>query len=99
MGHQIQIKASGGLSDEEIEKMVKDAEANADSDKKKLEEIEARNNADSIVHSTDKSLKEHGEKIPKEDKEKIEKSLEELKAVLKDEKADVSALKEKTDAL
>merc|ERR1712146_526628 len=79
--HQIQIKASGGLSDEEIEKMVKDAEANADSDKKKLEEIEARNNADSIVHSTEKSLKEHGTKIPK------------------DEKADVSSLKEKTDSL
>ena len=97
--HQIQIKASGGLSDEEIEKMVKDAEANADSDKKKLEEIEARNNADSIVHSTEKSLKEHGTKIPKEDKEKIEKSLEELKEVLKDEKADVSSLKEKTDSL
>ena len=97
--HQIQIKASGGLSDEEIEKMVKDAEANADSDKKKLEEIQARNNADSIVHSTEKSLKEHGTKIPKEDKEKIEKSLEELKEVLKDEKADVSSLKEKTDSL
>ena len=77
--HQIQIKASGGLSDEEIEKMVKDAEANADSDKKKLEEIEARNNADSIVHSTEKSLKDHGTKIPKEDKEKIEKSLRGIK--------------------
>merc|ERR1711959_612048 len=64
--HQIQIKASGGLSDEEIEKMVKDAEANADADKKKIEEIEARNNADSIVHSTEKSLKDHGTKIPKE---------------------------------
>jgi molecular chaperone DnaK len=97
--HQIQIKASGGLSDDEIEKMVKDAEANADSDKKKLEEIEARNNADSIVHSTEKSLKEHGSKIPKEDKDKIEKSLEELKVTLKDEKAEVTALKEKTDAL
>ena len=97
--HQIQIKASGGLSDEDIEKMVKDAEANADSDKKKLEAIEARNNADSIVHSTEKSLKEHGSKIPKEDKEKIEKSLEGLKEVLKDEKSETSVLKEKTEAL
>ena len=97
--HQIQIKASGGLSDEDIEKMVKDAEANADSDKKKLEAIEARNNADSIVHSTEKSLKEHGTKIPKEDKEKIEKSLEGLKEVLKDEKSETSVLKEKTEAL
>ena len=97
--HQIQIKASGGLSDEDIEKMVKDAEANADSDKKKIEAIEARNNADSIVHSTEKSVKEHGSKIPKEDKEKIEKSLEGLKQVYKDEKVDVKILKEKTDAL
>ena len=97
--HQIQIKASGGLSDEDIEKMVKDAEANADSDKKKIEAIEARNNADSIVHSTEKSVKEHGSKIPKEDKEKIEKSLEALKEVLKDEKSETSIIKEKTDAL
>ena len=97
--HQIQIKASGGLSDEDIEKMVKDAEANADSDKKKIEAIEARNNADSIVHSTEKSVKEHGSKIPKEDKEKIEKSLEGLKEVLKDEKSETSIIKEKTDAL
>ncbi len=97
--HQIQIKASGGLSDDEIDKMVKDAEANADADKKKLETIEARNNADSIIHSTEKSLKEHGSKIPKEDKEKIEKSLETLKEVLKDEKVDTKILKEKTDSL
>jgi molecular chaperone DnaK len=97
--HQIQIKASGGLSDEEIEKMVKDAEANADADKKKIEEIEARNNADSIISSTEKTLKEHGSKVPKEDKEKIEKSLDELKKVFADEKSDSKTLKEKTDAL
>ena len=97
--HQIQIKASGGLSDDEIEKMVKDAEANADADKKKLEAIETRNNADSIIHSTEKSLKEHGSKVPKDDKDKIEKSLESLKETFKDEKADIKVLKEKTDAL
>ena len=97
--HQIQIKASGGLSDEEIEKMVKDAEANAEADKEKLESIEARNNADSIVVSTEKNLKDHGDKLPKEDKEKIEKSLEEVKKLLEDEKADAKILKEKTDAL
>ena len=79
--------------------MVKDAEANAESDKKKLEAIEAKNNADSIVHSTEKSMKEHGDKVPKEDKEKIEKSLDDLKNLLKDEKADPSKLKEKTDEL
>ena len=61
-----------------------------------LETIEARNNAaDSIIHSTEKSLKEHGSKIPKEDKEKIEKSLETLKETSKDEKVDTKALKEK----
>ena len=97
--HQIQIKASGGLSDEEIEKMVKDAEANAETDKQKLESIEARNNADSIVVSTEKNLKEHGNKLPKEDKEKIEKSLQEVKKLLEDEKTDAKILKEKTDAL
>ena len=97
--HQIQIKASGGLSDEEIEKMVKDAEANADADKKKIEAIEARNSADSIINSTEKSLKEHGSKIPKEDKDKIEKSLNNLKEIFKDEKADTKILKEKTDSL
>ena len=87
------------MSDDEIEKMVKDAEANADADKKKLEAIETRNNADSIIHSTEKSLKEHGSKVPKEDKEKIEKSLESLKETFKDEKADIKILKEKTDTL
>ena len=97
--HQIQIKASGGLTDEEIEKMVKDAEANADEDKKKIEAIEARNNADSLVASTEKTLKEHGSKVPKEDKEKIESSLEELKVALKDDKTDVKILKEKTEKL
>ena len=97
--HQIQIKASGGLTDEEIEKMVKDAEANADEDKKKIEAIETRNNADSLVASTEKTLKEHGSKVPKEDKEKIESSLEELKVALKDDKTDVKILKEKTEKL
>ena len=97
--HQIQIKASGGLSDEEIDKMVKDAEANADADKKKIEAIEAKNNADSIVHSTEKSLKEHGSKVPKEDKDKIEKSLEKLKATLADGKSETKSLKEQTDDL
>ena len=87
------------MSDDEIEKMVKDAEANADADKKKIEAIETRNNADSIIHSTEKSLKEHGSKVPKEDKEKIEKSLEKLKKTFKDDKAETKVLKEQTDDL
>ena len=65
---KIQIQASGGLSDEEINKMVKDAEANKEADKKKRESVDARNQADSLVFSTEKSLKEHGGKISAEEK-------------------------------
>ena len=97
--HQIQIKASGGLSEDEINKMVKDAESNAAADKEKLETIELRNSADAMISSTEKNMKEHGAKIPKEDKDKIEKSLEELKKSLKDEKASNKNLKEKTENL
>ena len=79
--------------------MVKDAEANADADKQKIEGIEARNNADSIIVSTEKNLKEHGSKLPKEDKAKIEKGVEELKKCLENEKVDAKTLKEKTDSL
>ena len=65
---KIQIQASGGLSDEEIQKMVKDAEANKEADKKKRDTVDARNQADSLVFSTEKSLKEHGDKISAEGK-------------------------------
>ncbi len=67
---KIQIQASGGLSDEEIEKMVKDAEANKEADKKKRETVDARNQADSLVFSTEKSLKEHGDKVSAEEKKR-----------------------------
>merc|ERR1712010_161369 len=80
---KIQIQASGGLSDEEIEKMVKDAEANKDADKKKRETVDARNQADSLVFSTEKSLKEHGDKVSAEEKLAIEKGISELKESLK----------------
>src|ERR1700743_3344136 len=69
---QIRIQASGGLSDADIEKMVKDAEANAEADKKRREAVDAKNHAESMVHSVEKNLKEHGDKIPAGDKEKIE---------------------------
>ncbi len=65
---KIQIQASGGLTDEEIERMVKDAEANKEADKKKREEIDAKNSADSLVASTEQSIKEHGDKVSAEDK-------------------------------
>ncbi len=61
--HQIRIQASGGLSDAEIEKMVKDAEANADADKKRRETVEAKNQAESLIHSSEKSLKDYGDKV------------------------------------
>ena len=69
---KIQIQASGGLSDEEINQMVKDAEANKEADKKKREAVDARNQADTLIHSTEKNLKEHGSKVSDADKKAIE---------------------------
>ena len=69
---KIQIQASGGLSDEEINQMVKDAEANKETDKKKREAVDARNQADTLIHSTEKNLKEHGSKVSDADKKAIE---------------------------
>ena len=94
---KIQIQASGGLSDEEIEKMVKDAEANKEADKKKREEVDAKNQADSLVASTEQSLKEHGTKISKEEKATIEKDIQALKDAIKSDK--VEDIKSKTQTL
>ena len=93
----IRIQASGGLSDADIEKMVKDAEANAEADKKKKEAVEAKNQAESLVHSTEKTLKEHGDKISADEKSKIETELNALKTAL--EADDASVIKEKTESL
>ncbi|MBV5338884.1 MAG: molecular chaperone DnaK [Deltaproteobacteria bacterium] len=93
----ISITASSGLSKEEIDKMVRDAEAHADEDKKKREAIEARNHADSMVYTTEKSLKEHGDKIDAVDKGKIENKLAELKKLMEGE--DAEAIKKATDEL
>ncbi len=79
---KIQIQASGGLSEEEISKMVKEAEANKEADKKKRESVDARNQADSLVFSTEKSLKEHGDKISAEEKKAIENGIVDLKKSL-----------------
>ena len=94
---KIQIQASGGLSDEEINKMVKDAEANKEADKKKRETVDARNQADSLVFSTEKSLKEHGDKISAEEKKAIESAILDLKNSLKG--TDVEDVKKKTQSL
>ena len=93
----IRIQASGGLSDADIEKMVKDAEANAEADKKKKEIVEAKNQAEALVHSTEKTLKEHGDKISAAEKEAIEKEINALKTAL--EADDLSVIKEKTESL
>ena len=93
----IRIQASGGLSDADIEKMVKDAEANADADKKKKELVEAKNQGESLVHSTEKTLKEHGDKINATEKEAIENEIKALKTALEAE--DLSVIKEKTESL
>ena len=77
--HSIQITPSSGLSDEEIDKMVKDAELHADDDKKKKELVEVKNQADTLVYSTEKSLGEHGDKLDQESKDSISKELENLK--------------------
>ena len=93
----IRIQASGGLSDADIEKMVKDAEANAEADKKKKELVEAKNQGESLVHSTEKTLKEHGDKISASDKTLIENEIKALKTALEAE--DLSVIKEKTESL
>jgi molecular chaperone DnaK len=94
---KIQIQASGGLSDEEIEKMVKDAEANKDDDKKKRESVDARNQADTLIHSTEKNLKEHGAKVSDADKKAIEDASSELKEAIKG--TDIEDIKKKTETL
>ena len=94
---KIQIQASGGLSEEEIQKMVKEAEANKEADKKKRESVDVRNQADSLVFSTEKSLKEHGDKISAEEKKAIENGIADLKKSL--EGTDAEDIKKKTQSL
>jgi len=94
---KIQIQASGGLSEEEINKMVKDAESNKEADKKKRDAVDARNQADTLLHSTEKNLKEHGTKVSEADKKAIETSAANLRNALKG--TDVEEIKKKTQDL
>ncbi|MCR5080171.1 MAG: molecular chaperone DnaK [Treponema sp.] len=94
---QIQITSSSGLSEEEINRMVKDAEANAAEDKKKREAIDAKNEADSLVYATEKALKDAGDKVSADDKTKIEAAMNELKEALKGD--NVADIKAKSEAL
>src|SRR6202035_4766659 len=85
---QIRIQASGGLSDTDIEKMVKDAEAHAEEDKKRKEQVEAKNHAEALVHSTEKTLAEHGAKVGDADRRAIENAMADLKEALKGDDAE-----------
>jgi molecular chaperone DnaK len=94
---QIRIQASGGLSDTDIQRMVKDAEQHAAEDKRRRERVEARNHADSMIHATEKDLREYGDKIAAADKDAIQRAIADLKAVLDGE--DAGAIKQKTEIL
>jgi molecular chaperone DnaK len=94
---QIRIQASGGLSEADIQKMVKDAEANAAEDKKRREAVDAKNHADALVHSTEKALAEHGSKVADTERRAIEDAVSDLKEALKGD--DAEAIKAKTNTL
>lgn len=93
----ITIKSSSGLSDEEVERMVREAEENADADKARREEVELRNEADQLIFTTDKTIKDLGDKVSEDDKQKAETAKDELKKAL--EGTDIEAIKTKKDAL
>ncbi|HEX9648825.1 MAG TPA: molecular chaperone DnaK [Alphaproteobacteria bacterium] len=94
---QIRIQASGGLTDSEIERMVKEAEAHAGEDRKRRDLIDARNHADAVIHSTEKALKEHGDRLASADKSAIEESVQALRTAAEGD--DTDAIRAKTDAL
>ncbi|MDG2203891.1 MAG: molecular chaperone DnaK [Alphaproteobacteria bacterium] len=94
---QIRIQASGGLSDDDIEQMVQEAEANAEADKERREDVEVRNTADTLVHAAEKNLVEHGDKVPDEDKTAIETAVAELKEALEGD--DLEVIQEKVNSL
>jgi molecular chaperone DnaK len=93
----ITIKASSGLSEEEINRMVADAEAHADEDKKAMELVTARNQLDALIHSTNKSMKEYGEQLSADEKSAIEAALKDAEGVVKGD--DKDAIEAKTEAL
>ena len=94
---QIRIQASGGLSEADIQKMVKDAEAHAEEDKKRKVEVEAKNHAEALVHATEKALAEHGSKVGETERRAIENAMADLKEALKG--TDAAAITAKSNAL
>jgi molecular chaperone DnaK len=97
--HQIRIQASGGLSDAEVEQMVKDAEANAEADKTRRETVEAKNQAESLVHSSEKSLADYGDKVTEEDRNAISEAIAALKEAVEKEEPELADLQAKTQTL
>lgn len=95
----ISIKASGGLSDDEIDQMVKDAEANADADKARRESVEAKNQAETLIHSAEKSLEEYGDKVSEEERNEIELAISGLKEAVEAEEPDSEEIKAKSEVL
>jgi molecular chaperone DnaK len=93
---QIRIQASGGLSEADIEKMVKDAESHAEEDKKRKAAVEAKNHAEALLHSTEKAIAEHGSKVPEAERKAIENAMADLKEALKGDDADAIAAKTNT---
>jgi len=96
---QITIQASGGLSSTDVDRMVQDAERYAEQDKKRKDDIEVRNTADSLVYNTEKSLNEHRAKVPEQDQKDIEKEITELKEMLGDSSVSPEALKAKVESV
>ena len=96
---QIRIQASGGLSDEDIERMVEEAEQHAEEDKERREGVDARNSADSLIHTSEQNLKEYGDKVSEEDKTAIEESIAALRGALEEENVDLDDIKSKTETL
>jgi molecular chaperone DnaK len=94
---QIRIQASGGLSESDIERMVKDAEAHADEDKRRKAQVEAKNHAEAMIHATEKALAEHGSKVGEDERRAIENAMADLKEAVKGD--DAEAIKAKTNAL
>src|SRR5437016_4200938 len=94
---QIRIQASGGLSEADIDRMVKDAEAHAEEDKRRRGLVEAKNHADALIHTTERTLKESGDKVPEGDRDAVQQAIQALKDTLGSD--DVGQIKAKTEAL
>ena len=94
---KIRIESSSGLSEQEIDRMVKDAEAHADEDKRARESIDARNTAESVVYATEKALKDYGDKVSADERAKIESALKDLKDTLQDQNASAETIKSQTE--